>query len=238
MKDFLLNNHSFIRYFVEILAAVTGLFYYKKYKVTAVRYFIWFLVYVVIIELIGGYPRYVRDYPFLSSIEAILKDTKFERNFWWFTFFWNIASAVFYSFYFRKVIKSNKFISIIKYSTLLFVACSIIYIGLYWDAFFVSSLSFINIFGTSIILMSIMFYFIEILQSDKILSFHKSINFIISAVLLIWFLIITPLVFYQMYYSTADWIFVFSRRMIYLFTNIFMYSSFTIALIWCKPQNV
>ncbi|RMZ50932.1 hypothetical protein EB822_06015 [Flavobacteriaceae bacterium PRS1] len=75
------------------------------------------------------------------------------------------------------------------------------------------------------------------LQSETILSFYKSINFYISSTILIWWLVITPLVFFQIYFLNVDWSFIILRWQIYLFMNIFMYSSFTIALIWCKPQN-
>ena len=237
MEEFLNQNYSVLTKVLELIAAFTGLLLLRKYKKTSVKYFIYFLVYVAIIELIAAYPRYVEDYEFLSSIKTILKGTKFERNFWWYTISWYIGSTLFYSFYFRMIINNKRYVNIIWVTTLIFIISAIINIVVQWETFFVSLLPFVNNFGTGVILMCVIFYFTEILQSDKILSFHKSINFIISTVLLIWFLIVTPLVFYQMYFSTADWQFIFSRRMIFLFSNIFMYLTFTFALIWCKPQN-
>ena len=93
------------------------------------------------------------------------------------------------------------------------------------------------VLGAFIILLCISFYFIEILNSDKVLNFYKSINFWISITLLIWWLVITPLVFYDIYFSAVDWNFIILKWQIYLMMNIFMYTSFTIALIWCKPEN-
>ena len=78
---------------------------------------------------------------------------------------------------------------------------------------------------------------VKIINSQEILFFYKSINFYIAAVILIWWIITTPLMFYNMYFTSSDWTFVLLKREIILLANIFMYSSFTIALLWCKPQN-
>ena len=77
----------------------------------------------------------------------------------------------------------------------------------------------------------------EILLSDTILVFYKSINFYISVAILIWWLIITPIVFFEKYNTTSDWDYVFLKWQIKLFANICMYLTFTFALIFCKPEN-
>ena len=94
----------------------------------------------------------------------------------------------------------------------------------------------LDILGSLIIFLCTVFYFFEILQSDNILTFYKLLNFYISTAIFIWWLIITPLVFYDIYNSNYDWNFIFLKWQIYLFANIFMYSTFTFALIFCKPE--
>ena len=237
MEEFLRENYSLLTHAVEIMAAITGLLLFNRYKHSAARYFIFFLVYVSLVELIGSYPGCFAKYEFLSDFKDAVKGTVFERNRWWFTIFWTIGSAMFFSFYYRKVLKTKLYIKIIKFSSILFFISSIIYIATHWYAFFNSSISFIRIFGAFVIILCVILYFIEILKSDTILTFYKSIDFYISTTLLIWFLVTTPLVFYDVYSSTADWDFVILKWQIKLFANIFMYSTFTIALIWCKPQN-
>jgi hypothetical protein len=59
LREFLLHNYGFLTRLVEIIAAVSGILVFKKYKDTAVKYFIYFLIYVAIIELIGDYTSYV-----------------------------------------------------------------------------------------------------------------------------------------------------------------------------------
>jgi hypothetical protein len=235
--DFFLNNYILFVHFVEVLAAVVAIFCYDKYKQTPVKYFIYFLVYVAIMELIGAYPTFVEKYESLSEAKEFLKGTKFEENNWFYTIFWTIASAVFYSFYFGQFLESNYSIKVIKYITSIFIISSLVYILLNWNSFFVSSFYFVDIFSASVILLSVVLYFIEVLKSQKVLIFYKSINFYIAAVLLIFFLIKTPLLFYDVYFSRSDMDYLRLNATISILCIAFMYVTFSFALIWCKPQN-
>jgi hypothetical protein len=235
--DFFLNNYILFVHFVEVLAAVVAIFCYDKYKQTPVKYFIYFLVYVAIMELIGAYPTFVEKYESLSEAKEFLKGTKFEENNWFYTIFWTIASAVFYSFYLGQFIESDYSIKVIKYITSIFIISSLVYILLNWNSFFVSSFYFVDIFSASVILLSVVLYFIEVLKSQKVLIFYKSINFYIAAVLLIFFLIKTPLLFYDVYFSRSDMDYLRLNATISILCIAFMYVTFSFALIWCKPQN-
>lgn len=237
MQDFLLNNYSLILHSVEVLAAITGLFCLRRYQGTIVTYFIYFLVYVAIIELIGAYPTYLKNFEFLSSIRDALKGTGFERNYWWYLFVWVIGSTLFYSLYFRELINSQLLKKIIKYLLILFIVICVIYFSLDWKALFKSTPLLIRMLNSGIVFLSIAFYLIEILKSDKFLVFYKSINFYIALTVFIWFLIFTPLLFFDRYFSTNDMAYVKLKATISLCCNAFMYLTFSIALLWCKPQN-
>jgi hypothetical protein len=238
MREFLYNNYSLIINGVELLAALTGVLLYNKFKHTIVKYFIWFLVYVLVVELIGGYTVYVYKYEFLDSIEQALKGTLIERNYWWYTVFWTIGASLFYATYFMTVIKTKVFKKILGWLRLVFFATSISYILFNLDAYFTSTLKFNTICTTIVILVSVVLYLIETLNSDRILIFYKSPNFYIAAINFIWFLVITPIDFYDHYFSKADWNFVFLKSEIYLTMNFFMYISFTFVLLCCKPQHL
>jgi hypothetical protein len=233
MNEFLREYYNNITFCVEILAAVTGLLLYKKYKQTAAKYFIWFLVYLSICDFLGIYVYYIKD-GFLSFLE----DTVLIRNFWWSTLFWKIGAIVFFGFYYRIILINENFKSIIKYSTTFFFFFSVLYIIINWEDYFTQFFLILDILGSLIIFLCTVFYFFEILQSDNILTFYKLLNFYISTAIFIWWLIITPLVFYDIYNSNYDWNFIFLKWQIYLFANIFMYSTFTFALIFCKPENM
>ncbi|MGZ0014761.1 hypothetical protein [Yeosuana sp. AK3] len=233
MNEFLLEYKNTITFSIEILAAVTGLMLYNKYKQTAAKYFIWFLVYLSVGDFIGSYVHYIKNDGFLNFLEG----TVFIKNFWWSTLYWKIGAIIFFSFYYNSILTNERFKRIVKYSGYSFLSFSIVYILLNWDDYFVQFFPIISILGAIIIFLCTAFYFFEMLNSEKILTFYKSINFYISAAIFIWWLIITPLVFYDIYNSHYDWNFIFLKWQIYLFANILMYSTFTFALIWCKPEN-
>lgn len=233
MEEFLRSNYSLLIKLVELIAAVTGLFCLKKYKGTAVIFFIYFLVYIVFIEAIGDYPSYFIRFKTFD----IIQNTPFEKNRWWFTIFWKIGAILFFAWYYQKILKSKVNILYVKIARNIFLYFSIIYIIFNWDDFFIKPFPVISIVGGIIIFLCVALYFIELLNSDKILSFYKSLNFWISVIILIWWLITTPLVFYDVYFSKHDWNFVILKWQIYLFANIFMYLSFTFALLWCNPKR-
>lgn len=187
--------------------------------------------------MIAGYTTLVDRQESLYDVKMFLKGTLLERNFWVYNLFWFILSTLFISFYYLKVLKSKKNCIVVKYATYVFILFSISYTIFNIEDFFKSTAIPVKIAAVSLIFLCIMFYFIEILNGDKILTFYRSFNFYVSAALLIWWLVTTPVVFYQIYFSKADWNFVFLKWQIYLFANMFMYLTFSFALIFCKPEE-
>lgn len=236
LEEFLSANYARLTHGVEILAAVTGILLYRKYKETAAKYFIWFLIYVLCVEVLGNYTRYVENFEWLHPVKDQLKGSLIEKNRWWFTLFWGVGSALFYSFYFRIQLKNPVYKKIIRRGQLSFLLFSLIYIILNHNEFFTQSIPAITICGSFLVLTSVAFFFIELLKDEGALYFYKSLSFIVACTVFIWFLIMTPLVFYDIYFSKEDWNFVVLKWQIYLFANIFMYLTFTIALIWCRPR--
>lgn len=237
MQDFLLNNFSLILHFVEVLAAIVGLLCLKKYKGTIVKYFIYFLVYVALMELIGAYPIHLKNYESLSSIRDALEGTLIEKNHWWYLIFWTIGSTIFYSLYFRQLLDSQILKKTIKYLLLLFMVFNLLYFTINCEAIFKPIPIVVRIINVVIVLLSVIFYLTELLQSDKLLKFYKSVNFYIASTLFIWLLVFTPLLFFDDYFSTKDMAYVKLKATVILCCNIFMYLTFSFALIWCKPQN-
>lgn len=233
MEEFLKQNYALLTHSVELLAVISGMVSYRKYKSTAVKCFIFFLVYAFITDFLGNYPRYFMSW----GIFDLIKGTAVESNYLWYTVFWGMGSALFYMFFFRRIVNDYRKKSILKYAILFFVIGSIAQFAFHFQSHNTEYRIAIFVAGSFLILGSVFLYFIEVLESDKVLTFYKSIYFWISAVILIWFLITTPLIFYDIYFSTADWNFILLKWQIYLFANMFMYLSFSFALLWCKPQN-
>ena len=215
------------------MAALTGVFLFNKYKNSSAKYFIYYLIFLSVCDLLGSYTKYIDKNGFLSFLEG----TRFVRNYWWYTLFWEVLATVFFTYYYHRILRKLKFKHIIKYTGIAFFLFSVVYIILNMDAYFRSSLPLISILGAFVIFLCSGLYFLEILLSNKILTFFRSLNFFISGTIFIWWLITTPLVFFENYNHISDWEFVFLKWQIYLFANLFMYLTFTFALIWCRPQK-
>lgn len=239
LEEFLFKNYTLLTHSVEATAAFTGVFFYKKYRNTQTRYFIYFLIYIIINEIIRTYTYYVHP----GRPLEFLIGTIIEKNHWMTTFFWSMVSAMFFGFYYHRILENITFKKVIKYIGYAFFFFSMGYILVRWKAFFNTFFPVIKVSGGSFIIMCTVLYFFETLQSDKLLTFYRSINFYISIALFIWFLVITPMVFFDKYLAydpfgyEPDWNYLRLRRMIYLSCNMFMYLTFSFALIWCKTEN-
>ena len=232
MVDFLTSNFNFIIYGFELLAAIVGVLCYKKFKDTATLYFIYFLIYVFFVELIGASLIYFNTFPPIKMIRSIGI-----RSMNWYNLFWFFGSIVFVLFYFHSLIKLILYKHIIKGVGVVF---SIIMIGHFIinnEVFMNSHPKIYQLLGLIATFICISLYFIEFLKSDSILQIFNTFGFYASLGLFLWWLIITPVIFFDNYNTIADWDFVNLKRRIFLFANIFMYSTFIFALLWCKPQN-
>jgi len=76
-----------------------------------------------------------------------------------------------------------------------------------------------------------------LLKSDDLLNLSKSFAVYATFGLFLWWLITTPIIFYETYNTTADWDFANLKRRVFLFANIFMYTCFVLGLIASKPQK-
>ncbi|RZW56122.1 MAG: hypothetical protein EX263_02845, partial [Flavobacteriaceae bacterium] len=157
MEEFLSNYYSSLTKGVEFTAALVGILVYQKYKNSNVKYFIWLLIGIAILELIGGYTIYAEIYDF----EHLIKDTWYERNHWLYTIFWQIGASIGFAFYFRSFLKSQFFKKLILIGVLLFVVGSIFVIASQFDLFFVASFKPINISSSLLIILSVTLYLIE-----------------------------------------------------------------------------
>lgn len=238
MDEYIYQYAGSLTKLLELIAAITGLLFLSKYKQTLHKYFIYFLCYVFLLELIGGYTVYVHKIEALSNIKQYLSNTWMRRNNWWYTIFWTIGSALFYSFYFRKFIANKVMKIILKYASITFLVFAIIRIIIRWDDFFVTVLSEVNLFSTILIVTSIVFYLIETLKSERILQFYKSLNIYISISVLLWTVITAPLAFFSIYFNQQDWSYVYLKTNVFFFANIFLYLSFVIGVIVSKPKKL
>ncbi|MCX7549825.1 hypothetical protein [Xanthomarina sp. F2636L] len=233
MKDFLLVNYSNVNLAVVFIAAITGLLVFNNYKHTAVKYFIYFLFYVLAAEVLGFYGWFLNYFDLFYLIE----NTQIKFNFWWITLTWYIGSAVFLVWYYRKVLQTDFLKLLLKYAVFLFLIISLVTIAFNFSQFFNGTYKIIRIGHMSLIMLSAIFYLYEMLRSNNVLKFHKDIHFYISAILLIWLFMTMPLVHFVCGNADTDPVQAELKWMIMLYAKMFMYLSFALALIALKPKN-
>lgn len=236
--SFIKSNYIILFKSVEILAALTGIFLLKKYKNDkAAKLFIYFLIYVNIFETIGSYPRLIKSYESLFWIKDLLNNTIFYKNFWWYSITWAIGSSLFFSIYFFKVLKSKRLKLLVKRVTTVLVLIQMVLYIFKFNTFMSNSVTEISLLQLTIIIFVTSVYFIELINSDAIIKFYKSLPFYVATGAFILIIIQTPLDFFQNYYNTKDFDFVTLNRAIRLFSIMIMYLTYTIGLIVSKPEE-
>lgn len=120
MEEFIKAYYILITYSVEFLAALTGIFVYSRYKFSAAKYFIWFLVYLTFFDFVSSYTWHVHENGFLK----FLIGSVFEKNHWLATTYWQIGAIVFFTFYYVKILETSYYKSILIFLTSLFLGYS------------------------------------------------------------------------------------------------------------------
>lgn len=233
MNEFLKEYNTLITYSIEFIAALTGVLLYSKYKYSVAKYLVYFLIYAFFVDLIGNYPRFLYNLGFFH----LIKDTLIEKNYWWFTVFWFFGIVGFISYINYNIVKKNIFRKAIKFIFYVYTILFITYVIFNFEKVFLMSSSFITILSLWVVFVCVSIYLVEILQSKRVIYFYKSIYFYINTSILFWFLLLAPMVFYEIYFSTADWSYIILKYQIYLSVNIIFYLTLTIALICCKPET-
>lgn len=216
---------------------IVGLLHFKKFRYHPARYFIYFLVYVWLMSNIGNYTYYFWKYELFKSFHEAIQDTVLKYNYWWFTLFWGLASVSFFAWYFNKILANPLHRKILGVAFWFFLIVSIIVILFDMENFFLGYNPFIDINGAIVIMFCVAFYFIEILQSEKILQFYRDITFYIALGILLFWLITTPLVFFEQYYRVYDPAYWNLRTYIYLAVNLMMYGLFSVGIIVSRSHN-
>lgn len=232
MDEFLKGNYTLITSLVEFIAAITGLLLLRKYKTSKVKYIIYFLVYAFFVDLIGGYPSFLKENGYFHLIEGTL----IERNYWWYTIFWWVGLSTIMFFVNYQIVNTLKLKKILKYGYYLYLFQVIIYVVFRFGSIFKPD-QFVSIASLWMVVLSIIIYFFEILNSEQIIIFYRSVHFYFNSIFFVWILIIMPLEFFEAYFIKDDWNYVLFRWKIHLLLNTFLYLSLAAALIFCKTEN-
>jgi hypothetical protein len=220
---------------IEILAAIAGIYYIKNGPTDRItRWFVFFLWMTVLVETVAAYApiAYFSEYKYFSFVEC----THFADNVW----IYNvsiIASFSFLVYYFYTFLKGRLIRQVVKHAVISYILSSVVYLLIFEDIFFRELSQFSNIAGTLLLLIVIVLFYFQLLKSDVTLNLKFFLPFYISIGVLIFNLLITPIDIFDDFYSGEDILFTKIKNIVYLFSNLFMYSSFILGFIICRRKK-
>ncbi len=215
--------------YIELLAALVGTIFYYKYKHTYFKYFLFLLWYIFLSEFFVGY---IRD----NKIDFFLHYSKtgIIYTHWVYNILDTISFLVYYYIYYKSMSSNEKYKNWIKKFAIAYIVISI----LNWSFiqnFFEELQSYLFIIGAIFLIIAILFYFIELLKSEKILVFHKNLLFWISIGLLLYYAGNIPFAAELNGYALIPG----GIHKLFLIVNILaiiMYLLFTFGFIWSKKE--
>lgn len=207
-------------------AAFAGIFYLRNSANISgeIKLFVYYLILIVVLELYGLIPiwAWLEDYQILSFYENSL----FRRNLWWANTL-RIISTLCITWIFVKSLTRENLQKKFKWLLILYSLFSILRFS-FSGNFFAAYDPFVDILGVFIILTAIGCYYFQVLISDEILNFFEELKFYISVGIIIWSVCVIPLNIYSNFFSSENLLFIELSRIVLMYTNIFLYSFYTI----------
>lgn len=210
----------------ELIAAITGTVYYYKYKNTPIKYFLPLLWYIVITEFAGLYSA--------KNDVLLFYDKRGTRyNLWMYNLLYVVFYPVVLYIYYKTInnlrLKKWVLIFIFIYSIVSIINWSFIQSFLYeWS-------EIPHVVGSGFLAISIMFYFVELLQSNSVIIYHRKLLFWISVGLLIYHIGTIPFSLKVTEYALQNHIH--SLFLIIWISALIMYLLFTFGFIWAKKEE-
>lgn len=154
--------------YVEAIAAIVALIYYRKYKSSYLKYFLFFLWYVVINECLGRY-----------------MSTKLDMNNNLIFNLYIFINFIFLFSIYRHYIKKQRTKQYITIFICVYII-TLIFSYFFLNENYATKLQVVPfIVGACFLVISVIFYFIEILKSEKILLITRNLLFWISVGILL-----------------------------------------------------
>ncbi|MCF6278994.1 MAG: hypothetical protein L3J14_01460 [Flavobacteriaceae bacterium] len=207
--------------YLELLSAIIGTLMFYKYKHTFLKYFLILLWYTALNEFLG---KYIIDYQLENNLTG---NNRIIYN------IYNTINFVVLLLIYKHYIQSKTF----KKWIVGFIATYLIslIISGFYENYLVVGQSTSYIVGASFLIISIAYYFIEILNSDKVLNIQKSLLFWISVGLLLFHIGSIPFAVVSNYYaSIPDLKYMFYVRFVLI---AILYSLYIIGFIWSEKEE-
>lgn len=201
---------NLIIYTALLAALVAAIWHWPLYKHSTQRWFLFFLIYVVVQEVVGFVlPLFDISNFAVSNIYIII-------------------SFSFYLYWFGLILRKRKIPYLFLLLFLISVPFSIYFEDVFWVDLLLSSFTA----GTVLVLFCIALYFLELLGESKIVNLHQSQRFWIIAGLLIFNIGFLPLVFLGNYLDTYG----LAYSIVLTILNVILYGTYTIGFL-CLQRN-
>ena len=200
---------------LELIAIIIGFVHYHKYKHTLLKYFLWFLCYGFLSEMIGFLVSYV-----------------FKQNN---VIIFNIYTLVQYEFFlwlFYKHFKTVQY-KILTKSIGLFTGFSFIINSIFFQDIFTTFQSYSLLLGGFFLIITIILFFTELLNSDVILMVKNLLIFWVAVGILLFQLGLIPVFIATKYinYSNGN-----TYGYILLILNFITSLCYSLGFIWTKKN--
>ncbi len=225
-----------VAYFLLFIALTLSVLTYKSYKNSQSKYFLWFLLLTVFIEFIGiAQYYYYKDktaglMPFVIGLinTGYLPKVYLSENAWLYNLYRMIIFPL-YVYYHYSLVKGLINKKLLKYLFILCILVSFTDLVLNIDIFVSEKLMLTRISGGIFILISSAIYLMEVLKSDEILTFYKTLPFWITFGALIYYLTTIPVFLFKEYLKEFNSYNTYTT--ILYISNYILYGSFIIGFI-------
>jgi len=222
-------------FILELVAAIIGTIYIKRRSDDkTAKYFVLLLWLTVVFELMGTYAplAYFTEYRYFNFV----KDTLIVRNCWMVNIHF-IISYFLYIYYFKMQLVIPRQKQILNVLLVTFIVSSVVNLFTS-DVFFVAFSAYTNITGALILLLSIAFYFFNIVRSDEVLKIGKLLPSYIAFGAVILHLCLIPFFIYSNYLrESVGQEFVDIYLFVLRITNLLVYSVYITGFIVCRKKK-
>lgn len=202
----------YITNFLQLLAVIFAIVYYKKYSQSPEKYFLFFLWYTFLIDLLG----------------AVVGDVFKQNNYWVYNSY-IITSFLFYFGWYYTILRRQNFKKTVLVFAGVFIAVAIISLFLEsWKEYH----AFTFVVGAVFLLVLTLFHFHQLLNSDEVLIVKHKLSFWISTGLLLFYMGMIPLIFLIEYASIEN----INIIIILISLNLILYSLYIIGFSWTKKE--
>jgi hypothetical protein len=216
---------------LEIIAAAVGTYLFFKNKIkrphTWVVYYLWLMILVESYGFMVGLSKQT-NYEYF----AFLKGTFFQSINWAYNIF-IVLSTVLFIAYFLNFIKSQSERIFIQIFTVSYILLALI-LNTDIDSLQLSINPILLFTGSILLFITILLFFLNILKSEQIINLKTYFPFYVALGYLFFLLSTTPIDIYIKYYDIElNESYVNLRASIYLYINLFLYSTITLGFILC-----